>query len=585
MDNRRVQVRDLQEAPDLKTFARQVDTYYRPEMNNVAKPGENSLMKLADALKEVEPRLQGYLSKEFDRAATDESAQGKQAFKEALLKDRDLNQRSFKELVDGGVIPAGASPWFQKGWREQQLRLMADDFQREALMEWGQDGDVKNSNDPTKVREFLDGKRKTFMDGLKTSDRGFTSHEIADVLMPALEQADQRVSGAHVSHRLQAIEEEVVKNTGIEAGRVLSAEGIDNMERGRRINATIQEMMAKGLSGSKANEIIRDELVAHALRYQDQSILDIAKHIPTQGGSFLADVGHFKKAAQGVEDHLLNQKLTAIRFLRESEAFEERKTTDAQVNTFLEHSAQAGGKIDLFDFFKRNPGLSGDAKRTIMSVHQGMTSISEHVVEDDVWMSEQLVRMYKTPETFDITEVASQVGKKLDTPRFMAMLGDLGRAREAAKHPLMTYLPVKTLADDLAKGVAGSNGTVPGAGSANAGVAQSAFLRWQIEYLAANPKTSASVFHDEAMKVYDKLLRTYGNGQTLNMGAGQAYGLKKFAPVAVDGAQQAAPQATPQARLMTLEQAIQILRKNPTPQVMQSFDESYPGHKADDYLK
>lgn len=129
----RVQVADLAQA-QLRPDARPVDIYYRPQAEAVQQQGDSMITQLAQGLGQIQPKLMELAGSYIDKQAKEEAAQDNQTYRDALMKDADLNKKAFKDLVDQGVIPAGASPWFQKGWREQQLRALGEKYGRDVTL-------------------------------------------------------------------------------------------------------------------------------------------------------------------------------------------------------------------------------------------------------------------------------------------------------------------------------------------------------------------------------------------------------------------------------------------------------------------
>src|ERR1044072_5838027 len=89
---------------------------FLPSLNPVASPvdtyaPDTGLQDLARSLSDIHPALDNWV----DQANKEDFAAGEAAYSKAKTK--------LKDAVDKGLIPAGASPAFKRGYQETALRV------------------------------------------------------------------------------------------------------------------------------------------------------------------------------------------------------------------------------------------------------------------------------------------------------------------------------------------------------------------------------------------------------------------------------------------------------------------------------
>src|SRR5690349_892230 len=215
----RTQVGDLERSPIIRPAAAPVDTYYRPAEDAPDKPdlGLGGLADLAKALEKAEPSIQNYLQSEHKQYTEEELKKG--------AAERLANQTAFRDAIKKGLIPEGASPWFIKGYQQQEGRLDGMEYDTALRTAWSS-SDVKESDDPAALTKFIGDFRTNFM-----KERGVTGVlDWQDGFQPMMDRAEANLSAQHVAHRQQEIMRKVRENTYAEVSALITNEILDSRQ-------------------------------------------------------------------------------------------------------------------------------------------------------------------------------------------------------------------------------------------------------------------------------------------------------------------------------------------------------------------
>lgn len=306
----RVQVSDLRATPTITPAVKPVDTYYRPVANTVAKPeGPGEFEQLLNAFTEsAAPALNQAIDKQFKFQTEEEQKQGAAA--------RLKNQKSFKDAVNSGLIPEGASPWFVKGYMQQEGRIDGIEYDAALRTAWSNDP-VKDSNNPADLTKFMGEFRAKWMESRTEIAKNL---DYMDGLSSHISQAENNLGAQHIAHRQQEISAKVRDNTFREitalaknfqlAGQnegdptVIAA---NKESYGALISGRVNSLVANGLPGREVNAIMTEALAIQALEAKDPTIMDIADHIVTRDGAKLSGTAQFRDKKLQVENHLRSQ--------------------------------------------------------------------------------------------------------------------------------------------------------------------------------------------------------------------------------------------------------------------------------------
>src|SRR5688572_7732923 len=118
MPTKRIHVDDLEGPPQIRPTASPIDTYVRP---SPVQPSAG-LGDLVKSLAGFQKDIGGFLEQAAFRDQDEELKKGKLTADD--IAAREKNRTDFKAAVSQGLIPAGASPWFIKGYNQQFGRLL-----------------------------------------------------------------------------------------------------------------------------------------------------------------------------------------------------------------------------------------------------------------------------------------------------------------------------------------------------------------------------------------------------------------------------------------------------------------------------
>ena len=621
----RVQVADLAQAR-LTPEANPVDTYYRPQEKAVPLPVDSTVAQLAQSLGSLRPQLVELSGKYLDNQAKEENSAGNEAYRAALLKDGDLNKKAFKDLVDQGVIPAGASPWFQKGWREQQLRTMGDDYGRDLTLAWNANGDLKNTDDPTKLREFLANQQKAFREKVGSTGGAFRPTELTEVLDPIMDHYNKSVAGHQINHRVEEIQKQVETNTAIEVGRLAIRGEMSPEDRATGISTTVADLVSKGLSGSRANQIVTDAVVNAAVAGQNADLLTVMPLIKT-GSGVLGETNYAKaklheaqQSIQRTKEHEAQMVWTESEHKYQIEVVRKRadeqwghqqvmwKQAKEDHNRVTEERALSGSvaafisRDPVADYrgtkeFKRLQELDPMKAEHMIAFHrQWIGSTEEQARADDKTSYVSLMRdIYAHPNEFESERLErSFLSGMITKQTYQQFHEDLRRAKSDHYDPLLGSKEFTDLVDATKKGIAGSPDGLFGVGGYNAELGSSQLRGWAREYAAQmkaeGKPVSVGTFIFEAQKKAKEIATQYNPemasaGQTYGAQAGQGQAQQQQRPQQAQPQQQprqAQPQQ-PRPQVVPLADAIRILRQNPTAESQAYFERNYR-LKASDYL-
>lgn len=315
----RIQVNDLTQAL-LAPDAKPVDTYFRPQAEAVAQPGDSDLTQLFEGLGKIRPQVLDVAKTYINTQGQKEDAQGTQAYQDAILKDQSVNQTGWKTLVDNGTIPAGASPWFQQGFRKAQLKNMGDQYGRDLTVAWNANGDLKNSDDPAKLNQFIAEQQQGFMDKVKGLDSGFTPTELTEVLDPSVNHYNHAVAAGHVAYRVDAIEKDAVSTLGADVGHMSSLNSIPMEERAANINFSVDQMIKNGLDKQKASRTAIDAVTQSATDSADPELLNKLLPMIKGGTGSVADTQYAKASVEQAQHKIV---------MKQNEQYRKKEAEDA----------------------------------------------------------------------------------------------------------------------------------------------------------------------------------------------------------------------------------------------------------------
>ncbi len=300
----RVQVPDLYKdrtgLPQIAAVARPVDTFVTP--NHPVQ--DIRLLELASAFQEMQPSLSRFAQQRMDRSHEIDMEAGNKA---ALA-----NKLQFKDAVNKGVIPAGASPWFKVAWERQKARVASDGFDRELRNSYALSG-LSEQDDPKKfdgwVADFTSNWQEMHPENKENPE--FTS-----VFGAAASKSQEALANVHAALRTQKIEADVEQNTGMEIGDILADRtdllGNNDPNTATKIAGIVNQHVANGLNGQVANKLVAQAVVRHAIDTEDLTALDILSEVPSGSGT-VGQIGFVKDMVASARDQIASAQMHGAR--------------------------------------------------------------------------------------------------------------------------------------------------------------------------------------------------------------------------------------------------------------------------------
>jgi hypothetical protein len=142
MAERRVQVRDLRDAPALRPQAAPIRGYFQERTQRLP---DSELTQVAKALRDVNPTIQRIFESRERQQNVEDIAEAQRQYQEV--------KKPLRQAIRDGDIREGQSPAFQQAWREQSLRARARDFGAFLRQQYA-NSPVSQSTDPEAVIDF-----------------------------------------------------------------------------------------------------------------------------------------------------------------------------------------------------------------------------------------------------------------------------------------------------------------------------------------------------------------------------------------------------------------------------------------------
>lgn len=150
-------VRDYRFKARQNSYARDIDTYVRPQQRQIAAPtGPTEAERLALSLRELSPILQNYLEKQENRKKAELIAEGERLQKESAVKD-------WNEYVRQHPEHEKYNPWLREGFEKQAVIAYGADFKTYMQETVATDETLAAMTDPAQIDEYLSEKTAEYM--------------------------------------------------------------------------------------------------------------------------------------------------------------------------------------------------------------------------------------------------------------------------------------------------------------------------------------------------------------------------------------------------------------------------------------
>lgn len=299
--------------PSLRPVARPVDTFVQERPDPTAGSG---LAQLADALKNLQPKLGAYFDSRREELIEEEIAAGIKAYEE--------NRKAWAEYLKEHPEHVGYSPHFQKGYRSMWLREQARRMAQEKMDVYNKGVMVDVGGKQVNIQEVEDA--QAFEDWSGSFNKTWVeSHlgqvdprEFAEYFLPVVNQFDSQLLQAHIAQRAEAYKvgyREAFANEIIQVGleslsrpEFATPEGKHQIlqELGVKIDALLNKALSEGLPARHANDLAVDAIIKAAETvggFEGMALLDVLEKVKAGTGP-LGKIGKYKVAIKDAQERI-----------------------------------------------------------------------------------------------------------------------------------------------------------------------------------------------------------------------------------------------------------------------------------------
>ena len=392
--------------------ARVIDVFYRPQK----KPVDQTLGLLAESLERFNPNLEKYIQKKEEVTEKVDTAKAQ--------ADYNKNRTDFKNLIEKGEIPEGASPYYVNAYINAELREKARQFNDELFAEY-QNSNVRNSLDPNAFGKFYTQYAQQWANtnGLNLYD----NVALAEGFIPFADASRSNLESQHVQGRVTLIEDNNKKLLDKEVINILNDslefddEQIDAVlenynvadidEEDKRllyasleIKTKVDLLIKNGMKSKTANKVVIDAIVTEAIENEDDTLLEVINNIVTDeaSNSFLGGTTYAKNQIEAAESKILDKQIKKERYIAWFEDREESKTFTKDTDAFLNYILSGKG-TDVEKFistYQREDGskiTSLDTVRSLNSFGTAWLSAQDVIDENDDIITSITKDIYNQP--------------------------------------------------------------------------------------------------------------------------------------------------------------------------------------------
>lgn len=381
---KRVQIRGDIQPQGLQPQARPVDTYYRPQEKQVAPPPKtNSLLQLAESLKQIQPGLDKFIANR-DKKLTEKQKLEAEAMagQLALQNQSDWNssiQSVRKKLTNPNLTPIeqeqlsqqlqlfqSSNPWLRIYFDKAQLSQKALEFDQTVRTDWASNP-VRDSDDPADFDAFFDERLSQAFENVQGK---YHSRALSEDFFPHAQKTRQALLNEHINYRQKQVIEnaknafsglattklngfrEALTTTLVDRALVIgdmeSLGGSQKLELFQKDRDALYQQWADDLSnearkaiqmtggnGTEMNKILADSIIAVASESKNPKILDLARYVTTRDKAKLSDIAEIKTKLNNARRAINSERFTDI---QREDALEDRDRKEflrkAQVEIF-----------------------------------------------------------------------------------------------------------------------------------------------------------------------------------------------------------------------------------------------------------
>lgn len=337
----RVQVRDPNAGGiAIRPQARVVDNFRLSEAQ--APVGKSGFAELAGALKDINPSIQGFLKEQKTEIDDASVAEGVKLFNE--------NKKGFAEAVRSGIIPAGANPHLQRGYRLSELKLKGHDYSTRLQTAWAS-SEARNQNDPDVYQKFVQDFTASYT---KENLSEFDPTEVLSAFQPSVDRTQSVLQSQHTAYRIAENERIAIDNVGkltMANLDALAAQGIDHKSTagktaiantGAALSEDARELVSQGISGKKANEMLLSSTISLAVSRNDAGLLAVLDHVKTGTGT-LSQTADARKAITAARTAISAEKRARENHAHIQRGRQAKKLGDQLTGQAMIELLQSGG--------------------------------------------------------------------------------------------------------------------------------------------------------------------------------------------------------------------------------------------------
>ena len=526
----RVQVADLYQSrgylPTVQPTARPVDTFITPS----APKQDIRLLELAKAWSEVQPGLTKFTQ---ERIAHSNELDAEEGRKSALA-----NKAQFKDAVNKGVIPAGASPWFRVGYERQKATRTSVEYDQ-AMREAYEKTDLVNSDDPNAVSQWMAEFTKGF---LESNPDAQSNPEFGRTFQVMGAKSQDSLHSFHAAARTKKIEEDAAADTAFMLGAALDKSvdllGNRNPNLGEELATIVSERVANSLPGPMANKLVADAVIRKAVAEGDVTILDLLEEVPSGSGT-VGQIGYVKDAVSAAKDQI-NGRASQRDRISKLKTDDDRKNLINSVRGEAYRAIVANPYADTSAAFQTLTRIDPDEAAKIESfrtAYLGSLNAQNKVIENGPLKTGMYLDAMRG-ELTDDQVMSSVTNGTIDADTAKDLLTNVipksKEQKSLLNDPAVTRY-VKSIGDIITKNELADD--FADQRQFRASEATSTFLQGMMQYKEANPKATMKDLLREGRELQKEILELYREegAEPLPNAQGQAEGRQKATePVKVD---------------------------------------------------
>lgn len=267
-------------------------------------PKTNGYEQLANALGQLQPTLQQLTA--YTHQADSERLTG-EAMAESTRVAQDKNIKDLKAAQAAGYLPNGASPIFIKAWKENYLKLRAEQGVNQMQQDYLTNDALRNSDDPNAFDQWKSKWWNDYRKGVLASDDGemqFSLQELGNSNFDGILTKNlEGVKGTHIKWRVDE-RERLAGETADNLAHAILTKHFQNSDGTSKsweevkdnMPAIAQEVggvywsktgMAQsgGMTNKDAMERFQENILTFARVTRNPQVLELGNHTMTPGGS------------------------------------------------------------------------------------------------------------------------------------------------------------------------------------------------------------------------------------------------------------------------------------------------------------